>query len=573
MVWSYCGLYKNNRAEYQPLALVAFREHNDGWVSDQIKFRRVPLTTLGQLRIGTIWRSNVQVATVVFDEAFFTVSYDRGRWCCNSFQRALHQDQAPPYPQELYPLHIRADRNEHLILELANENRLVIPCLEFFSRMYGRSEEIKRVLATFPWSNIEGAEDNRLYGESPATKTSREWVVNLRTRIRDTDAVFLAHAKYESFTRNAAKNIYAQIESQHDPDGKVPAFIQVSPWFEGTARIKVQGVWFNDSQSFLGLRIVGSSDPEGPAINIDRTNTNRTVEPASKENTDKAWAGASSHRDMNSTEPLTITGEVEPDHGATNTETKDDGFETLGTSRIVKPISHGRAKSASASRVSQESEGNYSSGEAHSTDKNTGYVAQYAPQILESSGTLRDMWNAALFLNQIEPELIESVRSFTFDNGYSSHPEPHGIAFKVFGSNAVSNDSSSISGGVRSWQYLDRSNHTIRGLLVINLQCRGSSVHIVEIQRRQKTHVEGERTRTTKESFRGVVMILEDDDLLPNWLANFLDQASFKKGVVGDLIRLVPGTAAAFKHATAASERIPCEAAMINALSKVGIVR
>ena len=50
-----------------------------------------------------------------------------------------------------------------------------------------------------------------------------------------------APVKYAPYTRSAAKSIYAQIEAEHDPRGRLPAFIKVAPWFQGHAELKVSG--------------------------------------------------------------------------------------------------------------------------------------------------------------------------------------------------------------------------------------------------------------------------------------------------------------------------------------------
>ncbi len=58
MAWWYCGIYKNPVADSQPHVLVAFRELKSDGLEEKVVLRRVPLTTLGQVRIGSIWKNH-----------------------------------------------------------------------------------------------------------------------------------------------------------------------------------------------------------------------------------------------------------------------------------------------------------------------------------------------------------------------------------------------------------------------------------------------------------------------------------------------------------------------------------
>jgi len=578
LVWSYCGVSKNdsNRTNL-PRVKIALREFRDRWVSDHIRLCSVSLTHLGQLRIGSIWKNRTQVARVIFSEKEFAVSYDPSCWTYGSFLRALQENEEPPYPLDLYPLVKKeTDRNEHLMLKAAGGIKLVIPCLEYFSRMYGRTQQVTRVLATYPWPQNEGDESDRLLCYQPAEHRQNEWCVKLRSRIRNSDAVFLAHVKYDSWARLAAKNIYANLEKQYGPNKKYTAFIQVPPWFTGQSKIKVQGIWFNNRQSFLALQIIGHNDPQGPLINIYRENPFEAGETGSENFDEEATAGTSRQRKIGVADELTLTGEDDPDHGAATAEILDDDFEVLGVPRQTK--THNGEKSQGKT-VSTESSnkllGPASSGERHGSGKDTRYASMHAKQVSESNGTLLDMWNAALYLSDCDPDYINSVQSFTLETGYidsdCNNRKPKGITFTKPVVAKRSNDSGRVPGN--SWRYVDKKKDKRRGFLVMRLQCRGKSVHIIEIQRRRKIIIDGKNELVKEENFRGIVMILANDDLLPEWLTTFIAKAPGKKGVIGDFIESVPGEAAAFNHADNNSDNVPCEGAVINALSKVGITR
>jgi hypothetical protein len=90
--------------------------------------------------------------------------------------------------------------------------------------------------------------------------------VQLKRNLHNGDVVFLAHAKYDSFTRLVTKGINAQLEASYDPELKHPAFVKMEPWYEEPAEFLVEGFPFGNSKSFMALRVLGMSDPKGASI-------------------------------------------------------------------------------------------------------------------------------------------------------------------------------------------------------------------------------------------------------------------------------------------------------------------
>lgn len=347
IVWWYCGIYKNPIAESQPKALIAFREiHPDG-LSDQINLRRVQLTALGQMRVGTIWKNGMCRAEAIYDDAVFHVDFTQGRWKFKSFSDAAEHNESPPFPLNIHLLRYTKDKNWLIEFPLPTGGRLIVPCIEFFSRCYGRSQEIKRVLATYPWHGVKEAEESRLYAPLNEAEEAGKMKVKLRRRMVNGDVVFLAHAKYDPFAEHAAKSIYAQIETQYAPESNMPAFIKAGPWFQGEALIKAKGIWFEDGKSFLALQIVGCSDPDGVSIFRDRENTNKTGPLKEGAETGTAWNGAPARILKKLPEIIDLTGDEEPDHRAATVEVKDPDFEILGKPRVIVDVRKEHADSTS----------------------------------------------------------------------------------------------------------------------------------------------------------------------------------------------------------------------------------
>ncbi|BBL71542.1 hypothetical protein [Methylogaea oryzae] len=568
MAWWYCGIYKNRVADSQPHVLVAFREWSSGALSDEVSHRRVPLTALGQIRLGTIWREGVCHSEAIYDTARFSLDFTPGAWRLTSFDEAAKQGHAaPPYPHSLYPLKYRGDKNWLIAFELLTGGTLVVPCIEFFSRCYGRSEELKRILTTYEWHGEDQAYTSRLYAPLGESEEPGKWKVKLKRRLVNGDVVFLAHAKYDSYTEQIAKDIYGQLESQYDPNNKAPTFIRVAPWFQGPAELKVNGIWFNDRRSFLALQVLGCSDPKGAPLQRDRENTNKADQPAREEGLGEAWAGAPVRRSVKTPEIVDLTGDEEPDHGAAMVEIQDPDFEVLGEPRTVIDVRRDRAKDAAGARSKGSHATSFSSGEPYGSEKGVGYASIHARPVMDSNGILQDMWNAMQFLSKNRPGLILSAEWFTFADGFNTDDKPKLIRLRPF------DDKTIVKGDIRTWPYLDViTRQELRGVLVTRLMTCGKAVYIVEIQRRvRKTKtVEGE-IKDDEESFKGLVFTLNKPEVFETWLISFLRDIRAVKGIVQRIVANCPGKAAAFKHVPANNERVPCEAAVLNALEKVGV--
>ena len=75
----------------------------------------------------------------------------------------------------------------------------------------------------------------------------------------------------------------------------------------------------------------------------------------------------------------------------------------------------------------------FSTGEPYGSGKGVGQASIHAPIRLESQGFLRDMWNALLYLQSAYPTAIHSVSWFTFEDGFSTSPDPRLISLEPFG--------------------------------------------------------------------------------------------------------------------------------------------
>lgn len=477
MAWWYSGFYKNSKSLSQPHVLILFRKIKDGMLSDDVIQRRLPLDALGQIRIGSIWQNDRCRAETSLLSKQFAVNFSLGRWRFTSFGEAQRQQRIPPYPMDEHPLLLDKDRNSLLEFALPDGGKLIVPCIEFFSRCFGRSGELKRVLATYPWDGLGDTASSRLYAPLDTPEEPGRWQVRLRRRLHNGDVVFLAHAKYDPYTQFVAKGINAKLEASYDPKNKNPAFVDIGPWFEGPAELKVEGIPFNNGKSFLALRVLGMSDPEGALVLRARENSRDAENPA-PDGSPESWAGAPVRQLLKYPEIVDLTGDMEPDTDAGAIEIQDPDFEVLGDARTVINVKPEQATTKAGAGAKPSDVSTISGGDAHGTGKGIGYASIHARPVFESHGTLRDMWDAMVHLQTTRPKVLQELSWFTFTDGFSTNPVPELIALEPF---KKDDDATTTA---RRFPFLDPNVPSLRGILVARLMVPDGPAYIVEIARR-----------------------------------------------------------------------------------------
>jgi hypothetical protein len=417
------------------------------------------------------------------------------------------------------------------------------------------------VLATYGWEEAT----KRFYAPFDQPVEPDTWPVKLKSRMYNGDIVCLAHIKHDEYAERVAKSINAQIEISFE-NRESYAFVQVAPWFQGEAQVLISGLWINKGKTFLALRVDGCSDPVDVPILRDRENTNKNTVPVGTE-LGQPEGGRPPRVLKKQPKIIDLTDEDEPDQGAPTVEVKEPDFVILGEPRIVIDVVRERAKKTTVHTIGEGLEPkSFSSGEPHGSGKGVGNASIHAPHVLESHGTLRDMWNAIRSLKDKNPKLIKSVEWFTFDHGFSSDAEPQIIALKPF------DKAYKVTTEIRHWLYYDTYNKDPRGILVARLIVNEKPIYFIEIERRPRTKKISEgKYVESEDTFMGFVFVLDDQSQFESWLSNFLSDVRGVKGIVQKLVVRCPGKAAAFKHPRAKDGEVLCEAAVLNALDKVGI--
>lgn len=563
VVWWYYGIRKKLKSTEEPKVLVCFRRIlPDGSLGD-FKHKRLPITSLGQFRVGTIWKEQKRFEEFVYETKTFRVNFSEGGWQHIQIDNA----NTGPISPSVYPLPTIEKEPSQLIRFNAIDVKgsgvsLYVPCIEFFSRCYGRSQYIKHVLTLYPWEEAQ----NRFFAPFPVKPEGDKWHICLRERVLNGDSVFLAHAKYDPYTNHTVRSIYSKFEKSFANNAQ-SVYPEIQPWFTGPAAMKVSGVWIEEGKSFLALQIVGTTDPGG--VEIHRGRRSRVQNPTSADGASADdLIGIPRPRIMNPPPIVTVTGQEEPSTDTGAIIIADEDFEVLGRPRRVKrvkfDVEQGSYKQVP---VPDENTRLFSGGESHGTGSGVGYAMYKADQIMESHGVLRDIWDALIWFHDNHPEVIGPPESYSYEEGFCDNPEPTLIAYQAFADDVVD-----IKGATRNWPFLSVEDRIRRGALLARIKVGEECIHFFEMQRRFKiTEDDPGNGVITEESFRGMVFKLKDGDDLEEWIETLMDASRRTEGVLVSIAPRCPGMAELYKHNTAHTEKIPCEAAVRNALKKMGV--
>lgn len=487
LVWWYGGMWKNPKPGCVPLVDVVFRHlYRDGTLG-AVEVIPIAQTHLGNLRIGSIWRAGKGIGDSTLENLPATaVQFERDVTWRFVQLRDLAWRTAGDHDTSF------AEASTWLVeIDLeGGEKTLVIPCVEFFIRSYGRNSESSRILSTFPWDTINSrffyADSDTRTGlpiapgpaSVPATDSPPPELkkVCLKNWVASGEAVFLWHLLHDPVTEEACKRIYAELEAQFKGmSGNRPSkgFLKAGPWFEGPALLEGKGKWVNGEQTFLCLRLTGMSEPDGPVVEIERS----TFE--SDGTDDGGWYRRNTARQLPQDQQVDLTDSMPPDVESEILRLPDPPMRILGKRRPTKVTR--RVRKGSAGRVLPNSTDLpvLATGDAQGSGKGVGRAEFLKTLLWESQGHLTDIWHACQHLALKYPARIQKVEWFTFDDGFNATSPPKLQLLQPF-------TDSAMPAVVRNWVFLDVKARIARGLLIIRLRCGERSFYVIESQRRPR---------------------------------------------------------------------------------------
>lgn len=565
IVWWYGAVFRNFRDRTLPLVAVSFRKLlPNGSLGSFIRID-VGITELALLQLGTIWREGLCRSQLVLEERVVKVDFSPGKWRYASQASTNERFRTSLIPPNLYPLHYGVrDRTELIMFDMGSDRRLLVPSLEFFSRCYGRSAEVNRVLSTYPWSDAE----LRLHQPHTETVPAGLWSVNLPANIHNANAMFVAHVKYDDYAKSAAKRIYSDLETQFDGHRGL-AFPQIGPWFVGPAKLIVQGIEL-DRDQFLALRIVGGSEPKGPHIWSFRVNPGEADNPAPDGAPQSSWTGGGHKLPSNIPSLTNITPTNPAGHAGDIVEVLNPTYRIVGKPRTVIPQKLHSAKTRPGSLIPSQESDKHSPGERQGASGTTGVASIHTETQLDSQGAALDVWDALQYLHETCPQLIEDVGWYSpeLDAVNFIDKEPGMVALLSFDKERMG-----LPNSDQKWVYLDAALTRIRGVLIAFVKTPKRSAYIFEIERRSsKRTAENGNTYAKEQAFCGLIVSPSADTKPSDWIPNVLRGILLEQGIMARVAKYCPDHLVNYyRRSSSKGDEITGHSTVIAALGKVNI--
>jgi hypothetical protein len=562
----YGACVPNLRDRTLPRVVTWFYRINDDGTVGLKSSQRVGITDLGMLQIGTLWKGIACRTQIRFEERQFEVDYTEGNWRITSQAKETSDGRGELVPDHVYPLPYGAkDRSEVLVFNTRQGGQLLVPCLEFFTRCYGRSAHVNRVLATYPWTEAEP----RLHLPVTQPVPASHWAIKLASKTINDDAILLAHIKYDSYAARAAKWIHADLNAQFTGPASL-AFPAIGPWFQGPAKLLVEGVRL-DKARFLALRVTGMSEPRGPKIWSFRENEGQAEEAAAEGAAITGWRGGRSRELGNIPSMPTLTADDAPDYESGSVEVRNPVIKILGTRRDVEaqPLAH--AKTRPSAPVPSPEARQHAAGERQGSGRGTGWAAIRTETKLQSEGAARDVWNALQFLKMEHPDVIQQVGWFSLDTGTVNvvDPEPSLTSLLPREEEEQRKKSKLLS----KWVFADVATQRVRGVLIAVVTTPSKTVFLFELERRVGLRTAGDGSSEDKEeSFCGLVVAKPPGLPAAQWIARVLHGIRSEEGVMSRVTDYCPERLGEdYRRSTSEGDVVAGQSTVISALQKVGV--
>jgi hypothetical protein len=530
-----------------PSVSVVFREINNDSELGATFHVDIKLPYLTLLRVGTVVENS---RCIGFSDSLSSlmVTLDQS----SSGYKLINNVVDQKYSFKAYPIR-RLDLNWFLEFKHGNNKTLLIPCLTYFTYCYGISAELKRILTTYSWREVK----SRICGPLENIPKHRGLAVNLPKRLRDDDAVFVAHVLYDSHAEKVAMSLGSQLEVVYTPHTNRGVALRVEPWFREPMTAELLGVWITPDV-YLALTFTGISEPLGEDIFLQRENSNLVANKSLGEGVGNAWKGAL--RPVSNIPLVVIHSDYDPHPNEAAIEINEPLLKILGERRRVYRVSKDIAKSSSGPKIVKISKGKAASGESDSRELGIAPLSQIPSLINHTNGILLNMWNAALFISGKYPTVLRKVEWYSLRHGKFFTDSPP----QLIGLDKLSTlEKEQLPPKTVNWIYIDQLHQSVRGFLMMRLTVLDQEIYIVELERRFEN-------RKREEQFQGLVFSLTPECELDELITRLKKAVRESCGVMSKALRLFK-KAESFNHPVSENELVDCHYALVNALSKADI--
>ena len=551
-------------ANYVPRVVVWFREIYDGGTLGNFISRTVALTSLGQLRIGSVWKNGRSSTHIQYPRRLFRVNFREDHW--NQAQSsAMHWRETGDelISQEEYQLRFGARDRSKLLSLSCNQETLIIPCLEFL-RCYGRNQEINRVLTTYAWDEVA----QRLRLNEPIIPKDEVRVVELPWFATEADCHLLSHLRYDAFAQRMVRGIRAEIENElgSPRSNNHFAFPTIGPWFTGPAEIEVEGVEVSPG-TFLGLRISGYTVPLKPSIQVER----KEFPPVGNEGYSGIPHPARHSKHFGEDEIAAIDDDLTPDQDSELVVISDTSIRLLAAAPVTRLTTEKTIARGSSGPATQAAELS-APGVAGGSGKGVGlahFVSEVEP---EKNGALTDLWKGLKHLHIEYPNILTTLNLFTFEGTVSPSATQELKLLSLGFSEHIKGKKKVLSSRAAKWVYTHLKKPTKpRGALVIEVGSPLVHGYLFEVQRRiicSKNSDDGEK----EQSYCGLAIETPAGKYPGDWIPEVLFQIAEANGIMGQALAKLSGLQGqTYRRSRSAYAEVSGQATAILALSKLNI--
>ena len=511
------------------------------------------LVVLEKVRLGTVWDQGRLVGVTVLDRVEFLSDFSDGLGLLTSNRNGDPTPNGADWRKgydsgetRSWSLWLMASAPTHGRPPFAH---VMIPCVEFFTRCWGGSEELRRrLIGASSWALFE----KDAFRAKAVPRAPGHWAIDPAPGLDNVrDVSFLAHVAkgHCEFSRRAAMHLTTHLSNNYDPNSRTVE-LRAPPWFDGPVHFAVEGVPINDGADFLALRVDGMSYPSG-APTIDVPDSTSGTGCASED-------GSPGTSKFDDDRPTLLVNQAPPMRGGQPIDLHSVPFEILGhppkLSKSNKTTA-GIGKTKVANGLPDYRwpiPGAVGLPYGHRSDA---HRTTFEPVDLPTQGVLRNLWATLESLQNAGR--IGGLRWFTTDKGMQQGPSP--MTEPLYAQEADRPPAS-------RWGRIVASSLRPRGLMLASFRHAGETVHLIELERRlSSTGVE--------EGFFGLAVRNLDTLALADWLPQ-LKQAVLKEEALSETVRAtcsLPARAHRFKHGQGDDGRPDMVRAVTNALRGLGL--
>lgn len=310
--------------------------NKEGTTNLSILYITVPINIMHYFFIGSVWKNGKAIKQVRFQEYLITATAEfegkRNNVSYYPFYDKKNRQYNAPFLASLYTIepdynNYRYDQNQLISIQSDNIDFIIHP-LQLFCSHYGLSSDIKRILVTYNWNEIQ----NRLYLDKNEPSLYPEKHVILPKYFVKKDSIFLYHLKYDKTTLERVKILNNEIKISIE--NKTP--IKYPFWHKQEVQLRIRGIKLDNV--ILCAEIIGINQPEGDDITlvlhrnkkIDKENSQ------SNENENEKVISKTYKREVETEYLDSKITSTEPNNKTSQYIKKR--FEELGKRRIIKTV-------------------------------------------------------------------------------------------------------------------------------------------------------------------------------------------------------------------------------------------